>query len=451
VDDDQPAQTYSRVTTTERGAGADAGRRAPAGWYPDPAGIHSQRYWDGGQWTTQVVDRNGLSVDHQVRRADQVPAHEAATVDLTVPEPEPEPEPEQEPEPEPELTGGDASPARDSSAAAFATRVLERACDIAGVDCRNNAMTADDAIAALPADLAEATVRVMHRTYADAGDTHNAAWAETKLDEIRARPPEDDDAKSHGALEAQSPEAHPPEEAAPEARSETSPEALPVASITPIFGSRTASQPSILAGWYRDPGGRHQYRYWSGDAWTDRVANDSVQSEDPLRWDPPSAASSLSEQARAIVARRGAPASDAPAEEQRTEEPQSALHGLLARIRAMRTFWVLSIVVFSVLTVGFLLLPVNESATTIDGAHTVTLHCGSVISPEATATRGADLTNASSICRAARHSNTSRVYLFGALALVSVALASFSRVRDEDDDAAAEDARAPEPATPHSA
>src|SRR5207244_12140243 len=27
------------------------------------------------------------------------------------------------------------------------------------------------------------------------------------------------------------------------------------------------------AGWYRDPGGRHQYRFWSGSGWTRGVAD----------------------------------------------------------------------------------------------------------------------------------------------------------------------------------
>jgi len=28
--------------------------RPPAGWYPDPAGTSTQRYWDGAAWTDQV-------------------------------------------------------------------------------------------------------------------------------------------------------------------------------------------------------------------------------------------------------------------------------------------------------------------------------------------------------------------------------------------------------------
>jgi hypothetical protein len=36
-----PAQTYP----------ADL---PPAGWYPDPGGVHNQRYWDGERWTAQT-------------------------------------------------------------------------------------------------------------------------------------------------------------------------------------------------------------------------------------------------------------------------------------------------------------------------------------------------------------------------------------------------------------
>jgi len=35
-------------------------------------------------------------------------------------------------------------------------------------------------------------------------------------------------------------------------------------------------------GWYADPSGRHQYRYWDGASWTVHVADDGVQSDDQL-------------------------------------------------------------------------------------------------------------------------------------------------------------------------
>jgi TM2 domain-containing membrane protein YozV len=35
------------------------------------------------------------------------------------------------------------------------------------------------------------------------------------------------------------------------------------------------------AGWYGDPGGGHQVRYWDGAGWTEQVADSGVQSTDP--------------------------------------------------------------------------------------------------------------------------------------------------------------------------
>ncbi|MBN2841254.1 MAG: DUF2510 domain-containing protein [Coriobacteriia bacterium] len=35
----------------------------PPGWFPDPAGRHESRYWDGIEWTSAVRDRDGDSVD----------------------------------------------------------------------------------------------------------------------------------------------------------------------------------------------------------------------------------------------------------------------------------------------------------------------------------------------------------------------------------------------------
>lgn len=33
----------------------------PAGWYPDPLGLHDVRYWDGAVWTDHVADRSDRS------------------------------------------------------------------------------------------------------------------------------------------------------------------------------------------------------------------------------------------------------------------------------------------------------------------------------------------------------------------------------------------------------
>jgi len=40
------------------------------------------------------------------------------------------------------------------------------------------------------------------------------------------------------------------------------------------------------AEWYTDPTQRHQYRYWAGRAWTERVADNGVVSTDPATMEP---------------------------------------------------------------------------------------------------------------------------------------------------------------------
>ena len=37
-----------------------------------------------------------------------------------------------------------------------------------------------------------------------------------------------------------------------------------------------------VSSWEPDPTGRHQYRWWDGERWTDQVADDGIQSVDPV-------------------------------------------------------------------------------------------------------------------------------------------------------------------------
>lgn len=39
---------------------------------------------------------------------------------------------------------------------------------------------------------------------------------------------------------------------------------------------------NIQAGWHPDPAGRHEYRYWDGQQWSDQVSNGGVTASDPL-------------------------------------------------------------------------------------------------------------------------------------------------------------------------
>ncbi|MEZ5265809.1 MAG: DUF2510 domain-containing protein [Acidimicrobiales bacterium] len=51
---------------------ADAGQHTPPGWYPDPAGRHEYRWWDGTTWTDQAAS-GGRNVVDPI----QAPAHGA--------------------------------------------------------------------------------------------------------------------------------------------------------------------------------------------------------------------------------------------------------------------------------------------------------------------------------------------------------------------------------------
>ena len=44
-----------------------------------------------------------------------------------------------------------------------------------------------------------------------------------------------------------------------------------------------AAMSTTPANWYPDPTGRHQLRYWDGNAWTDHVSNNGAQGSDPVQ------------------------------------------------------------------------------------------------------------------------------------------------------------------------
>ena len=47
------------------------------------------------------------------------------------------------------------------------------------------------------------------------------------------------------------------------------------------------------AGWYADPTGRFQYRYWDGATWTDETSSDGEVTTDPLFAPPVSTSAAL--------------------------------------------------------------------------------------------------------------------------------------------------------------
>ncbi len=55
--------------------------------------------------------------------------------------------------------------------------------------------------------------------------------------------------------------------------------------VAPIPGSGragTATLTKLAARWMNDPTGRHQYRYWDGEHWTENVYDAGVESRDPV-------------------------------------------------------------------------------------------------------------------------------------------------------------------------
>lgn len=66
----------------------------------------------------------------------------------------------------------------------------------------------------------------------------------------------------------------------------TTPEPSPVsttsAASVPTSAPTTASTvPQVPAGWYADPAGRYELRYWDGAQWTEHVARGGTQHTDP--------------------------------------------------------------------------------------------------------------------------------------------------------------------------
>ena len=57
-------------------------------------------------------------------------------------------------------------------------------------------------------------------------------------------------------------------------RPRTAPEPGPVEPPGP-------TRPSPVAGWYPDPSGRHELRYWDGKGWTEYVRDGATQALDP--------------------------------------------------------------------------------------------------------------------------------------------------------------------------
>lgn len=63
---------------------------------------------------------------------------------------------------------------------------------------------------------------------------------------------------------------------------EPQPAAAPAATYTPApAAAPAAATPAVPAGWYADPAGRFELRYWDGGTWTEHVSRAGQQFTDP--------------------------------------------------------------------------------------------------------------------------------------------------------------------------
>jgi Protein of unknown function (DUF2510) len=67
----------------------------------------------------------------------------------------------------------------------------------------------------------------------------------------------------------------------PEPTSTYQPSVTPAAAPAPDPTPDPAPAPSVPAGWYADPAGRFELRYWDGSTWTEHVSRAGQQFTDP--------------------------------------------------------------------------------------------------------------------------------------------------------------------------
>ena len=105
-----------------------------------------------------------------------------------------------------------------------------------------------------------------------------------------------------------------------------------------------------VSAWEPDPTGRHQYRWWDGEGWTDQVADDGVQTVDPVS----TAEARLPEDALPSMPPPSSPAPEATEEQLDSGAPDPLLV-LSSQGKRLGAF-VLEVLLFSVtLIVGWLI------------------------------------------------------------------------------------------------
>jgi hypothetical protein len=142
--------------------------------------------------------------------------------------------------------------------------------------CRREAGAGEPVAAAAPAAEPEASIEELAAAAAfESAEPAPAFTAATAEPEPVVQPAATSPwAATTEVAPAPEPVAAQPAEAAPSyAPTAAAPPAQPV--------QPQPTQPQVPAGWYSDPSGRFELRYWDGNGWTEHVARGGQQSTDP--------------------------------------------------------------------------------------------------------------------------------------------------------------------------
>jgi hypothetical protein len=165
-----------------------------------------------------------------------------------------------------------AAPVVDESAAGVVDEAAEETAPEIATAVEDEAAPADDATPYVPA------AAVAGAGAALAAD-EPAGWAVAPESDTTDQPAADESLAGLVA-EVEAEEAAPAPVAEPEPVA-AEPVAAEPAAAEPPAAEPAAAESAVPAGWYADPSGRFELRYWDGTAWTEHVSRAGQQFTDP--------------------------------------------------------------------------------------------------------------------------------------------------------------------------
>ena len=256
-----------------------------AGWYADPSGHHEARYWDGDRWTDRVADRGVENTASLMTTGDPDVGAPSASPDLA---------PTSE-APAATDTRFEAGATTEAPTDAAFTEPMPTAPEQLAGPIAGDPPTFADRPRPGPRSRPRSTPRSRGRSRPGPRPRSPRPPATEPATEPGTEPGLVVDAPAEASVDysafdaptadtipiAPVPPTHAPlDVAAPPADLAGAPSlvvdppvGMPVAPPEPVVPA--AAGPEL--GWYPDPTGRHEVRYWDGGRWTERVADNGVE------------------------------------------------------------------------------------------------------------------------------------------------------------------------------